>query len=147
MRALVEAEKQAGGRGIVLTRLSLLLASTALCILAKPAPASAACVFDCWTGATQRRLVHFDQLDHRYADQRHQYRHRSGKPTRQPVDRHQRHQHAAASAMVKIGATTGTTGMVTLSTTNANPASWTIGAISSSAKAGPGPSTFPTVLR
>jgi hypothetical protein len=36
----------------VLTRLSLLFASTALCILAKPAPASAACVFDCWTGAT-----------------------------------------------------------------------------------------------
>src|ERR1700726_2703631 len=52
MRALVDAEKQANAWGIVSTRLSLLLASTILFDLAIPAPASAACVSDCWTGAT-----------------------------------------------------------------------------------------------
>ncbi len=34
---------------------------------------------------------------------------------------------AAASAAVEIAATTGTSGLVTLSTTNSHPASWTIG--------------------
>lgn len=147
MRALVDAEKQAGARGIVLTRLSLAVGVNGSLYPRQTSSCQRRMRLRLLDRRDQRRLVHFDQLDHRYADQRHQYRHRSGKPKRQPVDRHQRHQHAAASAMVKIGATTGTTGLVTLSTTNANPASWTIGAISSSAKAGPGPSTFPTVLR
>jgi T5SS/PEP-CTERM-associated repeat protein len=127
MRALVDAEKQAGARGIVLTRLSLLLASTALCILAKPAPASAACVFDCWTGATSADWFTSTNWTAGTPTSATNVEIEQGSPNANPTIGINGTSNAAASAMVEIGATTGTTGLVTLSTTNANPASWTIG--------------------
>ena len=127
MRALVDAEKQAGARGIVLKRLSLLLASTALCILAKPTPASAACVIDCWTGATSADWFTSTNWTTGTPTSATNVEIEQGSPNANPTIGINGTSNAAASAAVEIAATTGTTGLVTLSTTNSHPASWTIG--------------------
>ncbi len=127
MRALVDAEKQAGARGIVLRRLSLLLASTALCILAKPAPASAACVTDCWTGATSADWFVGTNWTAGVPTGATNIVIDQGSPNANPSIGINGTSNAAASAAVEIADTPGSTGVVTLSTTNAHPASWTIG--------------------
>jgi T5SS/PEP-CTERM-associated repeat protein len=111
----------------VLTRLSLLFASTALCILAKPAPASAACVFDCWTGATSADWFVGTNWTTGTPTSATNVVIDQGSPNANPSIGINGTSNAAASAAVEIADTTGTTGLVTLSTTNANPASWTIG--------------------
>jgi T5SS/PEP-CTERM-associated repeat protein len=127
MRALVDAEKRASAWGVVSTRLSLLLASTGLCVLAIPSPASAACVSDCWTGATSADWFVSTNwttgtptgATNVVIDQ--------GSPNANPSIGINGTRNAAASAAVEIADSAGTTGFVTLSTTNAHPASWTIG--------------------
>jgi T5SS/PEP-CTERM-associated repeat protein len=111
-------------RGVVLTRLSLLLASTALVMVARLPAASAAS----WTGATSTDWFDPtnwsppatpDATTNVVIDQ--------GTPNGNPSIGINGTSNAAASAVVEIGDATGTTGLVTLSTTNAHPASWTIG--------------------
>jgi T5SS/PEP-CTERM-associated repeat protein len=111
----------------VLTRLSLLFASTALCILAKPAPASAACVFDCWTGATSADWFVGTNWTTGTPTSATNVVIDQGSPNANPSIGINGTRNAAASAAVEIADSAGTTGFVTLSTTNAHPASWTIG--------------------
>jgi fibronectin-binding autotransporter adhesin len=127
MRALVDAEKRASAWGIVSTRLSLLLASTVLFDLAIPSPASAACVSDCWTGATSADWFVSTNWTtgtptgptNIVIDQ--------GSPNANPSIGINGTSNAAASAAVEIADSAATSGLVTLSTTNTHPASWTIG--------------------
>ena len=117
------AELRRGRRGVTLTRLSLLLASTALVMVARSPAASAAS----WLGAASTDWFDPanwsppavpDATTNVVIDQ--------GTPNANPTIGINATSNAAASAAVEIGDLSGTTGIVTLSTTNAHPASWNI---------------------
>jgi T5SS/PEP-CTERM-associated repeat protein/autotransporter-associated beta strand protein len=118
------AAKLSPGRRVATARLSVFLASAALFMTAR-LPAAAAAT---WTGASS--VDWFDPTNwsppatpdsttNVVIDQ--------GIPNANPSIGINATSNAAASAEVEIGDATATTGLVTLRTTNAHPASWTIG--------------------
>jgi T5SS/PEP-CTERM-associated repeat protein len=108
---------------VTLTRLSLLLASTALVMVARSPAASAASWLgtastDWFDPANWSPPAVPDATTNVVIDQ--------GTPNANPTIGINATSNAAASAAVEIGDLSGTTGIVTLSTTNAHPASWNI---------------------
>ena len=146
MRELAGAQKRPSGRRYtVLARLSLLLASTALFSVARLPAANAACPpSDCWTGATSADWFVPSNWTTGTPDATTNIVINQGSPNANPSIGINGTSNAAASAAVEIADTTGTTGLVTVSTTNTHPASWTITGILRSAKTAPARSTFPT---
>src|SRR5665213_2401601 len=117
----------ARSRNAALRRRSLLLSSTALLLVVNSSIASAACVGTCWIGTTSTDwFVSTNWTPPAVPDATTNVVIDQGSPNANPSIGINGTSNAAASAVVEIGDISGQTGLVTLSTTNAHPASWTI---------------------
>lgn len=104
------------------------MASTALFAIAEAPQAWAACPAgeDCWTGATSTDWFVGTNWTTGTPDATTNVIINQGSPNANPSIGINATSNAAASALVEIATTTNSTGLVTLSTTNAQAASWTI---------------------